>query len=94
MPLTKEEVRKISELARINLSDAEIEKFQKDLTVILDYISELNKVDTEGVEAITQVTGLENVFRPDTARYSELREAIIKNFTESKDGFLKIKSIL
>jgi len=94
MPLTKEQVKKISELCRIELSPAEIDKFQHDLSVVLDYVSELSKVDTTGVEEIAQVTGLENVLRPDLAEYSPLREAIIKNFPESKDGYLKIKSIL
>lgn len=94
MPLTKEEVKKISKLARIELSEAEIEKFQRDLTEVLEYVSELSKVDTTGVVEIAQVTGLENVLREDRARDSELRDAIIKNFPESKDGFLKIKSIL
>lgn len=94
MPLTKEEVKKISELARIELSDAEIEKFRKDLSVVLEYVSELAKVDTNDVVEIAQVTGLENVLRADEPRLSEHREAIIKNFPESKDGFLKIKSIL
>ncbi len=93
MPLTKEEVKKISQLARIELSDSEIEKFQKDLSVVLEYVSELSKVDTTGIAEIAQVTGLENVLRPDQAEYSDLREKIIKNFPESRDGFLKIKII-
>ena len=94
MALTKEEVKKISELCRIDLSAVEIEKFQKELSIVLDYVSELNQVDTEGVEEIAQVTGLENVLRPDRAEFSNSRAAIIANFPESKDGFLKIKSIL
>ncbi len=94
MLLTKEEIKKISELCKIELSESEVEKMQKDLAVVLDYVSELEKVDTTGVEEISQVTGLENVLRPDRAEYSELRDAIIANFPESKDGFLKIKSIL
>ncbi len=94
MPLTKDDVKKISELCRIKLSEEEIEKFQKELSVVLEYVSELNKVDTEGVEEISQVTGLVNVLRDDKPEFSDLREKIIKNFPESKDGFLKIKSIL
>ena len=94
MALTKEDVKKISELCRIELSEAEIEKFQKELSVVLDYVSELNKVDTEGVEEISQVTGLVNVLREDKPETSEIRDAIIKNFPDSKDRLLKIKSIL
>jgi len=94
MPLTKEEVKKISKLARIELSDAEVDKFQHDLSTVLEYVAELQNVDTSGVEEIAQVTGLENVLRGDQAQLSNLRDAIIKNFPESKDGYLKIKSIL
>jgi aspartyl-tRNA(Asn)/glutamyl-tRNA(Gln) amidotransferase subunit C len=94
MTLTKEDVKKISELCRIELTEDEIEKFQKELSVILGYVSELNQVDTEGVEEIAQVTGLENVFREDVSEQSELREKIIQNFPDKKDTFLKIKNIL
>lgn len=94
MTLTTEEVRKISELCRIELTEFEIQKFQKELSVILEYVSELNKVDTEGVIEISQVTGLENITREDEARYSDLHDKIIANFPESRDGLLKIKSIL
>lgn len=94
MPLTKEEVKKISELSRIELSESEIEKFQKELSVVLEYVSELNQVDTEGVEEIAQVTGLENVFREDEPVQSPYREDIIANFPDKKDTFLKIKNIL
>jgi aspartyl-tRNA(Asn)/glutamyl-tRNA(Gln) amidotransferase subunit C len=94
MTLTKEDVKKISELCRIELTENEIEKFQKELSVILGYVSELNQVNTDGVEEIAQVTGLENVFREDVAKQSELRDKIIQNFPDKKDTFLKIKNIL
>ncbi len=94
MILTTEQVRKIAALARIKLTDEEVEKFRKELSVVLDYVSELEKVNTDGVEEISQVTGLENVLREDVARLSEFRDAIIASFPECKDDFLKIKSIL
>ena len=94
MLLTADQVKKIAALCRIELDATEVEKFQKELSVVLDYVSELNKVDTTGIEEISQVTGLENIVREDTAEYSESRDAIIANFPENKDGFLKIKSIL
>lgn len=94
MVLTVEEVKKIAALCRIALTEAEVEKLRKELTVVLEYVSELNEVDTTGVEEISQVTGLENVFREDKAESSAWRDKIIANFPEHKDGFLKIKSIL
>jgi aspartyl-tRNA(Asn)/glutamyl-tRNA(Gln) amidotransferase subunit C len=94
MQLSKEEVKKLSELCRIQLTEAEIEKFQTELTSVLNYAAELQKVDTTGVEEISQVTGLTNVLRDDRERQSELRDAILERFPERKDDFLKIKSIL
>ena len=94
MALTEEEVKKIASLCRIRLSDSEVQKFQKELTVVLDYVSELQKVNTEGVEEISQVTGLVNVFRPDVVEKSEITEEIIALFPESQNRLLKIKSIL
>ena len=94
MALTEEEVKKIASLCRISLTDAEVLKFQKELTTILDYVSELQQVNTEGVEEISQVTGLSNVFRPDQVVPSEITDEIIKRFPESQGRLLKIKSIL
>lgn len=64
--LSREEVRHIAKLARISLSEKEEEKFQRELASILEYISKLQEVDTEGVEALEQVTDLKNSFREDT----------------------------
>ena len=94
MALTQEEVKKIASLCRISLSESEVLKFQKELTTILDYVSELQQVDTEGVEEVSQVTGLSNVFRPDQVVPSEITDEIIKRFPESQGRLLKIKSIL
>ncbi len=94
MLLTKEQVQKIAELCKIQLTEYEVEKFQKELSTVLEYASELQKVNTDGVEPISQVTGLENVLREDVAHQSEYRDAIIANFPDHKDTFLKIKNIL
>ncbi len=92
--LTIEEVKKIAVLARIELSETEVQKFQKDLSVVLDYVAELAKVDTEGVEEVSQVTGLENVQRQDIAVETEYREEILTIAPETKDGYFKVKAIL
>ncbi len=68
MSLTPEQVRHVAKLARLRLSEAEVEKFSTQLSSILDYVAILNEVDTEGVEPTSQVTGLENVTRADELR--------------------------
>lgn len=92
--LTLEEVQKIAGLARIALSVEEVGKFQKDLSTVLDYVEELKAVDTEGLIEVSQVTGLENVLRPDEAVVSDNHQEIFNNAPEIKDGYYKVKAIL
>ncbi len=92
--LSREEVIKLSQLARIELTEAEVEKFQKELSAVLDYVEELKKVDTDGLEEISQVTGLVNVQREDKAVVAENHQEIFNNAPEMKDGYFKVKSIL
>ena len=94
MLLSPEEVQKIAQLCRIDLTDAEVQKFQKELSQVLGYVEELNQVNTDGVEPISQVTGLQNVYREDRAEYSEIRDQLISQFPDRKDNYLKIKNIL
>jgi len=92
--LSKEEVIKIAELARIALTEAEVEKFQKDLSKVLEYVDELKKVNVEGLEEVSQVTGLVNVQREDKAEETLVREEILSQAPEVKDGYFKVKAIL
>ncbi len=92
--LTEDEVKKVAEMARIELTDAEVAKFQKDLSSVLDYVEELKNVDTEGLDIVASVTGLENVERPDKAELVDYQESILSNAPQSKDKYYKVKSIL
>jgi aspartyl-tRNA(Asn)/glutamyl-tRNA(Gln) amidotransferase subunit C len=66
--LTKDQVRHIAKLARLKLSEEEVDKFSKELTSILQYVDMLKEVDTSKVEPTAQVTGQTNVFRDDVIR--------------------------
>ena len=92
--LSTEEIKKIALLARVELRAEEVEKFQKDLSSILDYVDELKQVDTEGVEIVASVTGLENIQRADNPAMAENHDAIMSNAPEIKDGYYKVKAIL
>lgn len=65
MKLTKEQVLHVARLARLGLKEHEIEKFQKELSGILDYVEQLNEADTKNIQPTAQVTGLKNVMRED-----------------------------
>lgn len=92
--LTTDEVLKIAEMARIELKPEEVEKFQKGLSTVLDYVDSLKEVDTENLDIVSSVTGLENVQREDVAVLAENREEIMSNAPEIKDGYYKVKAIL
>ena len=66
--LSNDQVRHIAKLARLNLSDAEVKKFSKELTSILDYIDRLQEVDTKDVEPLKSITGISNAEREDEVR--------------------------
>lgn len=92
--LNKNEVKKIAALARIGLSDKEIEKYQKDLSAVLDWIEQLKEVDVAGVEPTAHITGAKNISRGDKVIDFGNKKEIIKLFPESKDNYDKVKSVL
>lgn len=94
--LSPEEVKKIAALARIGLTEEETEKYQKELSAILDYFKKLQELDTEKIEPIGHITGRFNSFREDKQEdFGSLgKVAIMKNAPETKDKFIKVKSVL
>ena len=85
---------RVAKLARISLNEEEVEKFQKGLSAVLDYVEELKSVNTEGLEEVSQVTGLINVQRDDVAVLADNREEIFREAPEMKDNYFKVKAIL
>lgn len=93
--LTKDEVKKIAGLARIGISDKEVEKYQKDLSAVLDYFKKLEELDTSRTEPIRHITGINNVTREDRKEDPEKsgKEKILKNAPETKNGYIKVKTV-
>ena len=92
--ITKSDVEKIAHLARIELDEAEKEKFTRQFENILEFVNELQNVDTSGVEEISQIAGLENVWREDEAGKSLSNEEALKNAPTSEKGYFRVKEIL
>ncbi len=94
--LNKEEVQHIAALARLELSEKELEKYQKELSSILDYIEKLREVSVKGVEPTSHPGGLKNVFREDaeSGKDGETARKMIESAPGKKDGYVKVKSIL
>jgi aspartyl-tRNA(Asn)/glutamyl-tRNA(Gln) amidotransferase subunit C len=93
--VTKQEVEQIALLARLELTETEKAKYQKELSGILGYIETINEVDTGNIAPTAQVTGLSDVTREDSGVPSDLkRDEILSNAPQKKDGYIKVKSVL
>ena len=94
--INKEEVKHIAKLARLGLTEKEIEQLQKELSSILDYFEELKEVDISESEPTTHSILVENVMREDreSLKFKVQSSKLLDLAPETKDGYLKVKSIL
>jgi aspartyl-tRNA(Asn)/glutamyl-tRNA(Gln) amidotransferase subunit C len=93
--LSKDEVLHVAKLAKLDLTSEEVTKFQKQLSKIVDYISQLSEVDTSNLEPTSQTTGLENVFRSDELKQEGLTQEEALSGTEQTDnGFFVVKAVI
>ncbi len=76
--------------AKLELSGEERERAKKDMGRMLDYIDKLGELDTEGVEPMTHVFPVQNVFREDIVTNSDTREQLLSNAPEQKDGMFVV----
>lgn len=93
MTLSRDDVAHVAMLARLGLSDEEIDRFGAQLDAILEAISALNRVDTSTVAETAQVGGLVNVWREDEPRPSISRELALANAPDSEDGQFRVGAI-
>jgi aspartyl-tRNA(Asn)/glutamyl-tRNA(Gln) amidotransferase subunit C len=91
MKLTKEEVQKIAELARLELREEEIEKYRDQLSGILDYVNKLQEVDTSGAEEDWSKSPILNAWREDDVRgaTADERRLILDNMPDKYNDELK-----
>jgi aspartyl-tRNA(Asn)/glutamyl-tRNA(Gln) amidotransferase subunit C len=88
------DVKYIVNLARINLSAQELEKYASQLKVILDYIHQLKKVNIEAVEPTSHAVSLKNVYRQDEVKPSLASESCLANAAKRKDKFFKVPKVI
>ena len=77
-------------LAKLSLTEEEKEKAKKDMQEMLDYVDKLDELDTSGVEPMSHVFPVNNVFREDVVTNENQREAMLSNAPEQKDGCYKV----
>ena len=84
--ISDETIEYVGILAKLELSDEEKEQAKKDMANMLDYIDTLNELDTSGVEPMSHVFPVNNVFREDVVTNGDDREEILANAPEAKEG--------
>jgi aspartyl-tRNA(Asn)/glutamyl-tRNA(Gln) amidotransferase subunit C len=93
--LTRDDVLKLARLARLDLTDEEVEAFRKEMSDILKYVAQLDQADVAGLEPTSQVTGLKNVMREDTVRdYGMSPEELLRLVPNKQDGQIKVNRMI
>jgi len=92
--ITKEEVKKVAHLARLELNKYEINNHAEQLEKILEYIEQLEKIDTDEVPCTTRAIEVTNVFRKDENKNSDCAEELLELGPSREDRFYKVPKII
>lgn len=94
MPITKNDVKYIANLARLKLSEKEIEYFTGQLSSIIGYVDQLKELDTANIEPTTHAMPMQNVFREDVVKPSLKAEDVLKNAPAKEGSLFKVPRII
>jgi aspartyl-tRNA(Asn)/glutamyl-tRNA(Gln) amidotransferase subunit C len=94
MALSRDDVRWVAHLARLQLTDGELETMARQLSSILDYINQLQQVNTEGVEPLAHPLPVQNVFRDDEPAPSLPVEQALANAPDRRGDFYGVPAVL
>ncbi len=92
--ITDDDVLKLAQLSKLSLSDEQVVKFRDEIEEILNYIEQLQQVDTDGLEPTNQVTGLTNVMREDEIEDSVGKDELLKNAPDREGDYIKVRRVL
>jgi len=94
MKLSREEVLHIAALAKVGVTDADVELFREQLSNILENFEALQQLDTTGVAPTSQSIALQNVIKCDEVRPSLSQEDVLANAPQREGDFFKVKIVL
>ena len=94
MSVNTEQVRHIAKLARIQMSDAEIDALVPELNNILGWVEQLGEVDTDGIEPLTAVIDQKLRLREDAVTDGDCRDAVLANAPEAQHGFFAVPKVI
>lgn len=90
--IDREQVLHVAKLARLRLSDAEVEKMASELSGILEHVEHIAELDLDGVEPTSHVIALQNVLRPDEPRPSWSRDEVLERAPDPASGSFRVPS--
>lgn len=94
MAITKKDVEKIAELARLKFTDDELENFTPQMNEILSYMDKLNELDTQNVKPLSHPVEQTNVFRKDELKNSISTEEALKNAPDKTETHFKVPKVI
>ena len=94
MSVSSEQVRHIAKLARIAMSDEELERLVPELNNILGWVEQLGEVNTDGVEPLTAVIDQQLRLRDDVVNDGNIRDKILLNAPEAQHGFFAVPKVI
>jgi aspartyl-tRNA(Asn)/glutamyl-tRNA(Gln) amidotransferase subunit C len=94
MSVSKEDVKHIANLSKLNLTDEELEKYTTELSDIVNFANELSNIDVEGVKPTAHILDIRNVFRKDEVQASYDREEILKNAPSKDAGCVSVPKVV
>jgi aspartyl-tRNA(Asn)/glutamyl-tRNA(Gln) amidotransferase subunit C len=92
--IDRDMVEHIAELAKLALTDEEIDRYAGQLSAILEYAERLQTLDTEAIPPTASVLPLHNVLRPDVARPSLSCDEVLANTADAADGQFQVEAVL
>ena len=94
MSINKNQVKKVAKLSRISLDDSKLDSLSKDLDSILNFVEELNKVDTKGVEPLSSTVDKKLEPRSDKINDGKIKKEILKNSPNKNEDFFIVPKVV
>jgi aspartyl-tRNA(Asn)/glutamyl-tRNA(Gln) amidotransferase subunit C len=94
MSIDKDTVKHISKLARISLDEKKVDSLSKDLTSIMRFIENLNKINTDKIEPLTSIINASLKSRKDEVKDGKIRDQILKNSPEKNEEFFVVPKVI
>ena len=90
MEISKEQIKHLAHLSRLELSDSEIDTMHGDMSKILDFVAQVEKLDLDGVEPLTQMSKSVNVMREDEAVNMLTKEEALKTAPDANSDYFRV----